>query len=224
MKKLVLACILAIAGSINTIYGQSSLGMFDSTSVVPTNMYFNGSYPYHVTVKNYSFFSFSGQLQLMFAVDTAGNNTLTAIGSMTPTLTLAAGDTASLDTTITTDSTKFRSGINTVVIWPRNLTTTFTTHDSLKVQVLILGFAGVENYTDPRPILFPNPVQNRLFIQKKGQKLGFERVSIFDGLGQAVHTGPFTGWVDVAHLPRGIYTLELAEGSGKLYRYKIVKE
>ncbi|MGZ3902739.1 MAG: T9SS type A sorting domain-containing protein [Bacteroidia bacterium] len=224
MKKLVLACILAIAGSINTIYGQSSLGIYDSTSVVPTNMYFNGSYPYHITLKNYSSFSFSGQLQLAFAVDTIGNGTLTQIGSMTPTLTLAAGDTTSLDTTITTDSTKFKSGINTVVIWPRNITTTFVTHDSLKVQVLILGYSGIENFTDHKPILFPNPVQSRLFIQKRGQKLAFERVSILNFFGQVIHTEPFNGWIDVGNLSPGVYTMEFAEESGKLYRCKIIKE
>lgn len=223
MKKAFFILALAFIGFNPFLKAQSSLGIFDSTSYIPTNTYFHGSYTYFVTLKNYSLISFSGQLQVVFTVDT-GNSVLTTIGTMTPTVTLAAGDTISVNTNITTDSSKFRSGINTVVIWPRATTIPFSTHDSLKTTIWVIGYSGIENYTEPKPLVFPNPVQNRVFIQNKDQKLIIERVRIWDMTGILVYDEPFKGWIDINKFASGVYMLELVGNTGRCSRYKIIKE
>ena len=119
----------------------------------------------------------------------------------------------------------FRSGINTVVIWPRSRTGAFTTHDSLKVNVLVAGYSGINNpFYAEKTIVFPNPMQNRLFITNKDRNFIIEQVRILDISGQLIYAEKFKGSIDVSKLTSGTYTLEFSDKTGKISRYKVVKE
>ncbi len=229
MKKIFFIPLFLILSLNTLVKGQTSLGIDDTSSFVQTNMYYATSYAYKATIKNYSFLAYSGPVQVFFAVDTMSNNTLVYLDSLTSTLNIPANDTISVSTTILTDSSasnkKFKSGINTVVIWPRSTSTPFTTHDSLKIFVMVVGYAGINNPVNTeKTIVFPNPMQNRLFIANKDVNFVIEQVRILDISGQLIYAEKFNGSIDVNKLASGAYTLEFLDKTGKTSRYKVIKE
>jgi hypothetical protein len=208
-----------------SLKGQISLGIDTSASALPNNLYYNSSYIYKATVRNYSATTYIGPVQVFFKLDSMASGVLVTLASPIPTMTIAPNDTASISVSINTDSTKFKSGINTVVIWPKNTTVPFITHDSMTGTVTTTGSAGIRNYSGTKPVIvFPNPVQNRLFTTNKDPNFFIEQVRIFDVSGRVVYAEIFKGSIDTGKLENGIYTIEFLDKTGKASRYKVIKE
>jgi len=205
------------------VKGQASLGV-DSASYNGSTSY-NSIEQYLVHVRNYGSQSYSGPLHIIYAIDSTTNNigplVIMADDSVNATIGVFGSLADSASVTIT--PTLYKTGINTVVIWPRSTSAAFLTHDSLKLQVLVMP-AGIENHTQSKPVIFPNPMQGRVFVTNKDPNFIIEQVRICDISGQLVHAEKFIGSVDVSKLAAGVYTLEFTDKSGKSCRYKVVKE
>jgi hypothetical protein len=224
MKKVFILLVLAFAGFNPLLKGQiSSLGIDSFNYSIPTTVNFNSSYTFSVNVVNYGPSPYNGSLDIGYAIPSP---TAVAIydtsSSHFTNMSLAVGAEQPDTNTITIDG-RFKSGINTVVIWPKS-TTDVITHDSLKVNIYVTGSFGIANYYEPRPIVFPNPMKNRLYIANMDPNFVIERVRIWNVLGTPVYEGSFKGSLDVTSLASGAYTVEFTDTMGRHARYKIIKE
>jgi len=192
-----------------------------------SNTSFNSLDLYKITVLNYdTASSFTGSYEVAYAVDSAGTGTfLQSLDSNLVSNVTIAPSGGLTDSAIISIDTRFRSGINTVVIWPRMSSTTFNTVDSLKLQVLVMGFAGItQNDLVIKHQLFPNPANQQLFVLNKDPNFIIERVSFWTTEGKLIHTEAFKGKLDVSSLPAGPYFIEFISTLGKTTRYKLIKE
>jgi hypothetical protein len=229
MKKVLVLVMGMLLSSISLLIGQSSLGIDSGNYSAPSTANYNSSYNFVVKIKNYGPQAFTGVVDVMYAVDSTTNNSapLDTINShLTSSLSIAVGAEKGDSILISVVPSIFRTGINTVVIWPRTTSSTanFITHDSLKIHVLVLGYAGIKNYSETALIIFPNPVQNHLFIANMDPHFMIEQVSIFDVAGQLVLSEKFKGSIDVSILSGGVYNLEFSDKNGKIRHYKVIKE
>jgi hypothetical protein len=98
-----------------------------------------------------------------------------------------------------------------------------TTHDSLKLNFMVVVNA-IENYTETRPVIFPNPARERIEVLSTDPKFIVERVRIWSMDGLLIAAPPFKGELNVAQLVQGVYFVELISTTGAVTRYKIIKE
>jgi hypothetical protein len=223
MKKIFLLTLLSFLGYSDYSKAQSSLGVDTSGNTIPGFVYFNNTYSFKVNIKNYGPQNYNNNVLEVeyYLVDTTGAFIFLTRDSL-PNISIPSNGTYLDTVNIYTDSSKFRSGINTVVIWPRY--STYTTHDSLRVQIWLFGYAGIENYTLGKLILFPNPAQHILYVANNSPNFVIEQVRIYDVLGQPVYAEPFKGFLDVSKFSSGAYTLEFLDKNGRVSRYKVIKE
>lgn len=81
---------------------------------------------------------------------------------------------------------------------------------------------STDNFSENNPLtIFPNPTKNLLQIKSDSE---IEKIRIIDSLGKIllVQTQNNTE-INVEHLSKGIYTLEISTGNGKIFR-KFIKE
>ncbi|MGZ3864557.1 MAG: T9SS type A sorting domain-containing protein [Bacteroidia bacterium] len=224
MRKLVLACLFAAAGFINTFYGQSSLGIDSVNFSAPATANYNATYLFAIKVFNYGPQPYNGQVDIVYAIDSSSTAlpTYDTTSSRLVNMNIPVGTEQPDSNSISIDP-RFKSGINTVVIWPRT-NGNIITHDSLKITVLVTGYAGINNYTADKTLVFPNPAGNTLYIVPEDPIIPIERVRIFDITGKQVMEILEAGKLDISRLQAGIYTLEIVNSSKPAVRYKIVKE
>ncbi len=228
MKKIFFIPLVLLLCYSFSMKSQSSLGIDSSflsySYVSPTS--YNNVDLYTVTIYNFGPQIFTGNYQVIYAIDSAGIGNLNWVDSNTVSAATIAVNTGLADSAfIPISQTAYRSGINTVVIWPRMTSTPFTPVDTLKVQVLVMGFAGVtKNEVIINQKLFPNPIQQQLFIVNNDKNFVIEQVRIFDISGKLVYSEIYKGTIDVSKLISGTYTLEFADKAGKTTRYKVIKE
>ena len=67
--------------------------------------------------------------------------------------------------------------------------------------------------------IFPNPAKNLVYIKSDSE---IEQVRIIDALGKVILAQNNTE-INVEHLAKGIYTLEISTGNGRVFR-KFIKE
>jgi len=229
MKKAIIIGFCLLANLPFIVKAQSSLGIDTTAGSYQYNSTtsFNSIEIYVVSVKNYGPQPYNGVVYLEYAVDT------TNIGGSLDSLTtdsffvnnLGTFATYPDSTSLIIDVLKFKSGINTVVIWPRMGSTPFTTYDSLKLQVLVMGYAGIsENNLAIKQELFPNPANQLLFVLNKDPKFIIEQVRILDSESKLIRAENFNGKLDVGGLPAGLYFIEFTSALGKTTRYKLIKE
>ena len=72
---------------------------------------------------------------------------------------------------------------------------------------------------------YPNPVDNEVHIQLDSQKRSEVTFELYSTLGQLVHSGELsdTRTINLSHLAKGLYYLQLSDGEGKVVK-KIVKK
>ena len=223
MKKAWAIAICLLLSGITVVKGQSSLGIDTGNYSIPATVNFNSAYSFKVNVKNYGPQAFSGPVDVMYAIDSNNAPVLDTTNSHISNVT-AAVLAEQADSTSITINQSFRSGINTVVIWPRTTGTNFTTHDSLKVNIMVLGSFSIKNYAESKPIIFPNPTVQTLFVACRSSDFVIEQVRILDMTGQLLYSEKFKGSIDVSKLSAGTYTLEFLYKNGKTQRYKVIKE
>lgn len=208
---------------------QSSVGIDSINYSAPAGGTFNSQGTFIVNVVNYGPQPLSGEpLDIKYAVDTTGSGTVAASSDTSNShisfFTLAVGAEQADTALVTFTNGAFRSGINTVVIWPRsNGNALITTRDSLKINIMILA-SGIENYNRPQPLVFPNPSSQTIFIIPQDPEYSIERVRILNPEGRLLSTEKFNGRVDVNTLAPGAYYLELIRSEGASLRFKIIKE
>ena len=227
MKRVFFIPLLFILTLSSTLKAQSDLGIdsnFFSYSI-PTSTSFNNNDNYIVSVKNFGPQTYTGTVIVEFYLDssTVGSSFVKLDSSIINNTVISPNSGVSDSALIHIDSTKFRSGINTVVIWPK--TSSATTHDSLKINILVVGYAGINGPINTnKTIIFPVPMQNKLFVANKDQNFIIEQVRIFDLSGRLIQDEKFNGSLDVSKLTSGVYTLEFSDKNGKTSRYKVIKE
>ncbi len=227
MKKFVLALMGCLLG-LGSVKGQtSSLGVDTTGYVFNSTTTFNSTESYKVNIINYGPQPYTGMVTVEYWVDTVGNGTLLTDTLFSDSFSVTSLSTFGVvsDSVTISISNNFRSGINTVVIWPRMSSTPFITHDSLKLQVLVVGWAGVP--TKDLVIaqkLFPNPAKQELFIANTDLKFVIEQVRIFDATGKLIYGEKYKGRIDLVPFLPGIYFVEFVSVEGKTNRYKLIKE
>jgi len=226
MKKVFFLAFCLLVNASLVVKAQSSLGIDTTGYSYNSNTSFNSTDMYAVNIMNYGPQPYSGDVFVEYAVDsTASGASLVSLLTDSLNVTnLGMLGTFPDSITLTIDS-RFRSGINTVVIWPRMGSTPFTTHDSLKLQVLVTGSFGISN---PELLisqkLFPNPAKQEIFIANTDPKFEIERVRIFNPEGKLQKDEPFKGKTDVSALSAGTYFIEFLGKDGKSSRHKLIKE
>jgi hypothetical protein len=236
MKRIIWALVSCLFTGL-TVSGQSSLGIDTANGamiyVTPTS--FLSTDPLILTIKNYGPQPYTGVVTVNYALDSSGTGNMLGLISLdsnsvaVTNLQVNGGfmDSASLfiNDTSALYPFHFRSGINTVVIWPRSGSGDFITQDSAKINILVSGYAGISN-----PVLhitqkiFPNPAKQELFVSNNDPKFVIEQVRIFTSEGKLAYEEKYRGKIDLARLLPGIYFIELASKEGKTNRYKLIKE
>jgi aminopeptidase N len=70
--------------------------------------------------------------------------------------------------------------------------------------------------------LYPNPSSNEVFIQSDFPAAFFKRIRILDLQGKEVMRHPFSNSLSLAHLPSGVYVLQLDSEKGSIHK-KLIK-
>jgi hypothetical protein len=224
MKKIIYIPLFLLTLLSFTLKGQSSLGIDSSNYNIPPSVSYNAVYTFSVNVKNYGPQAFNGSFDLAYVVDSSGTFSSPDTSNSHFVFLNIPVNNEQPDTHSVVIDGKFKSGINTVVIWPKG-GVNLITHDTLKVKITVTGVLnGIANYTQSNPIIFPNPVRNRLFITNRSSDFIIEQVRIWDISGNMIYNEIFKGSIDVNKLTSGFYTLELTDKVGKVSRYKIIKE
>lgn len=215
--------LLLLAG-LGSAHAQSSLGIDSTSYAYNDTVNFNSIELYLVNVVNYGPQPYTGQIIVNYAVDSATTGlSLTVLDSSILNVTNLGTGALYPDSILLPINQNFRSGINTVVIWPR--AGAFITQDSLKIPVVVMGFAGIATpVLHLPPDLFPNPARQVVYIRAKGPGLVFEQVRLLTPAGTLVWEKPFQGSVNVAELPAGAYLLELLTSAGQVSRARIIKD
>ena len=226
MKKAIAYLFLGLIFS--QVKGQSTLGVDSIGYSINDSTYFGNTDAYQFSMHNYGPQVVSGPVQFFVGVDSsAGGGTvlLTKLDSMMATIAVNSSVTFTTSIGIGFSGTSdFRSGINTVVIWPRQINS-ITTFDSLKVPVWVLGTFGIKNFEKPeKAIVFPNPVMDKLFISHNEKDFTIQTIKIFDLNSRLVSTESFKGYLDLHKLNSGTYYIEFISSEGKNLSYKIIKE
>ncbi len=226
MKKGIVLGICLLLSSISIIKAQSSLGIDSVNYIYSDTVCFNDYDGFTVNVVNYGPQPYSGMISLEYGVDSSntGNSLVSLRTDTFQSNNLSVfgyiGDSANI-----LISTGFRSGINTVVIWPRSTSSSFTTYDSLKIPVWVMCFAGINNpEIKISAKVFPNPAKQELFIANNDKIFIIEQVRVLSTDGKLLSDERFTGKVDLSTLAPGIYFIEFQSTSGKTSRYKVIKE
>lgn len=111
------------------------------------------------------------------------------------------------------DSTKFKPGVNIVVVWPTG-SNNVAIVDSFRTYILIKDTSslGFNNYADfnKNITIFPNPVLDELIIHYSGIKNDIEQVRIFNVLGEQLFIGREDNRIiNIKNYPEGIYFVEI---------------
>src|ERR1700741_1302709 len=205
----VIACLLLVFYfSQGKLRAQVVIGMDTSffSYYIPDSGYFSNTYAIQFAIKNYSSTTYTGQVGVQVAVDSAGTgtnyDTLTYDSSS---VTISPGASMPDSAMMNIQANVFRPGINTVVIWPRNpaaAPNSFAVGDSLFHEIFIFDPAGIKPHETILPgIIYPNPLTEKLFVIAKG--IYIERVRIMDAEGRLILSEKFDGYIDVNRLSSG---------------------
>jgi hypothetical protein len=226
MKKILLSAFLLL-GTTLASRAQSAIGIDTSSYTYNASTSFNSLEQFAINLVNYGPQAYTGPLTIMVAVDsTASGFSFNVTGDSSGVSVSGLGPGAMLPDTFTiTINNLYRSGINTVVIWPRSSNSNFITNDSLRLPLLVTGVAGIAAQgTAIHTRLFPNPAGNRLWITSADPAFIIERVRIFDSSLRLLKSVPWQGSLSLEDLPRGVYYLELRDAAQKSVRHKLIKD
>ncbi|MFL5754496.1 MAG: T9SS type A sorting domain-containing protein [Bacteroidia bacterium] len=195
---------------------------------VPGTTTINSVDNYYFAIKHYGNSAYTGDVEIYIEVDSSNTgNSLVLLAYDSLGISLPSGGTYP-DSVSVPITGAFRQGINTVVIWPKTSAANpnaFITHDSLKVMVLATGFAGIATPAEgAETIIFPNPFTEKLYVMNRESNVRIERVRILNSEGKEISNELFKGYINVQHFQPGAYILEFIDSTGKVKRYKAIKE
>lgn len=217
----ILTICLLYCGSIRS---QSAL-YIDSVLVYEDTVILNSTDLYVVQLRNAGPVAYTGTLSVMYAVDSAGTGTqLSLLDSSFVFLVGFDTGMVHLDSSLVTIDQRFRSGINTVVIWPRSSDPSFITKDSIRVAVFVSGVAGVHERALQTLSWYPNPAQQEILIVNRDDENRIEQVRIWTMDGRLLLTQRGGPRVNLANLASGAYLIEFLSANGKSARYRFIRQ
>ena len=216
--------------------GQISIGIDTAASsyIIPDTIGYIPNWGIHVTLRNYGATTINptDTIRVYAAVD-SGNvipNYIQFYSGYLSSLTMNNGDTISDNFSASVSPAAFRSGINTVVIWPKANNNISTTADSLFIKVFVdtTGWStmiGIESHKNNQGfIMYPNPSTDIIYFKSFSEDNPYRKIKIYDMEGRLVITSDFLKKVDVSFLKSGIYTVAVETLSGDQKKIKFLKE
>lgn len=226
MKKVFLFAILllTINSKAQINIGMSHIRPFGLIDSIPAG----NSAVYPVWVKNYSTTTFSDSLTLYTAVeDTNGGigpiNIVSSYNS-NGVITIAPNDSVSfsLTSTYTTSGNGYRLGIDVIVVWP--VASSANTVDSLSFNLFIQDPNGVNEIDLMKEIkLFPNPTIDYLQLTSD-QTVSINSVRMYDSKGSEVGVRLSGNTINVEHLVKGVYSIDIEFNNKKHFKAKFIKQ
>lgn len=217
-----LACLSPVKTQAQAFIGVGVVNIPDSTNLGNTELF-------QFSLVNYDTSgTYTGSIQVYLSVDTTAGAVPGAYDSIMNHYISVTGLSPALsapDSFTVPINASFRQGINTVVIWPRSPASTpnaFMVHDSLFYDILVMGPAGINDRGEPKTLIFPNPMREKLYVVNP--KTEIEQVRIWDADGKMVLQEKFRGYLHVGQLTPGSYIIEFTDSKGKTSRYKAIKE
>lgn len=227
----ILTCLLAIT---NFSFAQTGLFVNDSTmffnsdtaaqgsSLIYSLQIVNGSpsttYTGNITIQIYNDSTGGGGFGTLVKVDSSYIQAATII---------QGGSMPFSDSLLISDSAGFRSGINTVVIWPvASDGSGFATLDSVRHNIFMVNPLLNKNILLIDKItLYPNPFSSKIWF-KGLDKNSTEQVRVLNLLGEEIMTleAKESTAIDLSELARGIYFIKLQCKDGKQIIIKTIKE
>lgn len=209
MKKLLSLLLLALLYS-NA--GSSQSGTLSTTFLsLPDTSYLGFMDTGNIVVKNIDNAPFTGTINVNYSTDTVAFN---LAGFFTlPNVTLNPGDSIISTINITFDSTFYNPGNNIVVVWSSG-SAKFAADTIWDTVYLIGQTAGIhDNELSPLLTIFPSPAKDLIHVKSNFPQQELQQLMITDVFGRKVFASTPSGneniKVSVAHLPPGLYFLEL---------------
>lgn len=225
-----LSSLLLIA---NFSFGQTGLFINDSTLFFSSDTVTQGtSIIYSIEIENGSpSTSYTGNITLEIYNDSTGAGGFDSIvkvdSAYIQAVTISAGGSLPYSDSINIDTSYFRSGINTVVIWPvASDASVFPTLDTIRYNIFVVHPLNNKTLLNIDKItLFPNPFGSLIWF-KGIDKNSIEQVRILNLLGEEILQSQIkeTSPLDLSELTKGIYFIKLQLKDGKQIIIKTIKE
>lgn len=185
------------------------------------NLDFNASF----LIKNVGSTPIYDSVDLVVKVDT-GNASLNPFLVLIDTVSLVPGATKSWSVPNTQPTMAFKSGINTVVIWPKAYNPGTLTQDSLFLTVFI-DTTGLSAHFPAKPkgfLMFPNPGKEVLNFKSFETNGYYEKVVLFDADGRKALETQFGSQIDISFLRNGVYIVSVETKEGERVKFRFIKE
>jgi hypothetical protein len=233
MKTLRLAILAFLMATANFCIAQTGLFVNDSTVYFDTDTTSqNSTITIYVAVVNPpSSANFTGNITIDIYNDSSGTGGFGALIQVDSfyiqNATLTTADTVYTSDSLFINPDEFRSGINTVVIWPRTTTTSmFSTLDSARYSIFVINDLSSKEITKlEKLIVYPNPFSSKIWFTGLNQN-GIEQVRVLDVLGKELLSIQVDGKtpLDLSNLSAGVYFIKMQSKDGKQIIIKTIKE
>lgn len=207
--------------------GQSSIGIdtssFSFTFTDTVNLQ-TPTFAASVRLINTGLLTITDSIDVIVAVD-SGNAVLHNFFTVTDTSTMIPGDTTTWNLN-SAPNAALRSGINTVVIWPKAYSPTTGTSDSLFLIVYVdtTGLGVYFHYTPKGFLMYPNPGHDVLNFKSFTTSSAYKKIRLYDSDGRLAMVAEFAEQIDVAALRQGIYIVSVESASGDYIKFRYIKE
>lgn len=233
MKTLRLAILTIILATANFCSAQTALSVNDSTLTIGNDTLIMNSNPIinFEIVNSSPVLGYSGNITVEIYNDSSGTGgfgNLNFVNSINiQAATINAASSYFVVDSFSVNPSAFRSGINTVVIWPRaQASSGFVTLDSARHNVFIVQSLSTNELLQTHKIvLYPNPFSSKIWFS--GIEINsIEQVRIMNVLGEEIisKTQLEKSMLDLSELPKGIYFIKLQTKDSKQIIIKTIKE
>ena len=203
---------------------------FFSSNYVPDTAYFYTNPQFLLKIQNKGTIPIlSSDTVSIHILSDSGNFVTPYIPLNTITVNLSLPFNGSADSVLFNDTILpacFRSGINTVVIWPVVNGDPATTADSLWAVIYVDNNGSGTNLHPYQNsfLMYPNPTKDILNFSTLCKKNSFTKIKIFDLNGRLISETDFKKQIDVSFLKPGFYNISVESIEGEQKLVKFLKE
>ncbi len=218
IRKLFLLLFLAL--TVKT-QAQASLGL-DSAAVYNDTTTFFSWEMFQVNVKNTGNATLNDTVTVYAYVDTGG--VWNFFDSVVTAASLPPAGSVGVVLQDTVMPSVFRSGVNTVVIWPK--ANGILTTDSIFLYFFVdnTGAGSEEHDLKTGFVMYPNPAQDELNFVSLSWPNPYSSISFYDVNGRLALRSSFNSRTDVSSLPSGIYFIQITRKDGGVISTRFVKK
>lgn len=230
LRFITLTFLLAIA---KLSFSQTGLFVVDSTLFFSVDTAYQGTnITYGLQLQNGSpSTTYTGNITIQIYNDSTGTGGFGTIVPVDSTYiqgaTINANNSLFVSDSIFIDPSIFRSGINTVVIWPVAAESSgFTTLDTTRQNILVLApLASRKQISLDKITLFPNPFNSIIWLKGLDKNI-IEQVRIFNVLGEEIMQLQIkeSSTLNLNQLEKGVYFIRIEATDGKQIIIKTIKE